>query len=881
MTQALGAGVEGAYAPSTPVVSVEHIWKRYEASDVLRDVSADFLAGQVHAIVGENGAGKSTLVKIIAGETQPTRGRIFVLGHEVHLHSPTDSIALGIACVYQELTLFDNLSIPENVLLGIEPRRAGGLVHRGEFEARASERLTSVGLDHVRREQVGRLPVGLQSLVEVAKWGARGGTVLILDEPTSALRADEVELLFEAIERLRSSGVAIIYISHRLGEVVRLADVATVLRDGVVAGSLQRGSIDEGALITLMVGGARGGHRRRVSAQRSSTTTAAGLRVEHLTGQRFSDVSFTVRPGTILGLAGQVGSGVEELAETIAGWRRPTSGEVRCGDRCCPPGSARKARRLGLVFLPADRKVDGLTRGRPARENVAAGAGAKFRRWGIVSARAERAAVLGAARAARLDPQLLERDVQRMSGGQQQKVLLAQCLVADPGTLVVVEPTRGVDVAAREEIHGSLRDACRDRGMAVVVASSDSSELVELCDEIAVMRAGRVAEVLDVGETSRDVVLAGMARSQDAAAAAGEEPDVAAGRVDASHGDAGADDSRAEDAAVPDPATARSRVSAVPGLRIPLGGSTALALPALLGAVAIAIALSFSSPFFLTASNMSSLGQEVVVLALASLGEMLVILLAGIDLSIGAVITLTNLVSSSLLLHMSAFAAVPVTLCVGAASGVLCGIGVILGLPPFLVTYAIGLIESGVSLIWFARSVGPVPKSFWRLASASVGPVPIATVALLGVVAVFFVFLRSTAHGRHWFAVGRDAVSARRSGLSVHWILFAPYLVSGILAAVAGIFLTARVGGGLPGSGTDVTLNAIAAVMLGGASFFGGKISVAGTVFGVVVLTLVGNGLDLLHVNGFLNEIILGVIVLLVVGSWSIARRPHRGERVL
>jgi len=888
VTQLYEAGIEGAMDSSVPAVSVRNVWKRYESVDVLRDVSVDFRPGQVHAIVGENGAGKSTLVKIVAGETQPTRGRVLVHGEEVHLRSPADGIAAGIACVYQELTLLDNLSIPENVLLGIEPRRGGGILRRDALEATASRRLAEVGLQGLESEHVGQLPVGLQSLIEVAKWGARAGSVLILDEPTSALRSDESELLFEAVESLRASGVALIYISHRLGEVVRLADVATVLRDGEVAGVLERGSIDEDALIALMVGGGRSRRERQRPIEAAGQSVPDALTVEGLSGARFSDVSLSVRPGTILGIAGQVGSGVEELSETIAGWRKPTRGAVRCRGKRCPPGSLRKARQLGLVFLPADRKVDGLAQSRPASENVAAGIRSRRSRVGVISASAERAAVEAAARSARLGPELLERDVLRMSGGQQQKVLLAQCLAAQPDVLVVVEPTRGVDVAAREEIHAAIRDSCRERNLAVVVASSDSAELVDLCDKIAVMRSGRVTELLDAHEMTRESLLAAMSRPY--ATSGSDVPAEDAKRLapERTTGDlpVGTSDPQAQEP--PDTPSGQSapsdlprRVLAAPGLRVPLSGSSALALPALLGAVAIAIALSFASPYFLTSSNLGNLGREVVVLGLASLGEMLVILLAGIDLSIGAVITLTNLVSSSLLLQMSPAAAVPLSLCVGAASGALCGAGVVLGLPSFLVTYAISLIEGGVALFWFAHSVGPVPKSFWRLASASLGPIPVATIGLLVVVVLLFSFLRSTALGRHWFAVGRDVVCSRRSGLSVRWIIFLPYLLSGILAAAAGIFLTARVGGGLPGSGTNVTLDAIAAVMLGGASFFGGRISVVGTIFGVVVLTLVGNGLDLLHVNGFLNEVVLGVIVLLVVGSWSVARRPRRGERVV
>ena len=863
-----------AAGPSSPVaaVSASHIWKRYEASDVLRDVSVDFFPGEIHAIVGENGAGKSTLVKILAGETQPTRGEVRVRGDLVHLRSPANSIQLGVACVYQELTLLDNLSVPENVLLGVEPRRRAGLIDRSRLVKDARDRLTAFGIRRADQEAgVDNLPVGLQTLVEVAKWDSRASSMLILDEPTSALRTEEAELLFDAIRALRNSQVAVIYISHRLEEVVRLCDVVTVLRDGQVAGQLRGSDIDEPSLISMMVG-AEWSRKGRVDSRPRTEPSESGLSIAELSGHRFRDVSLNVRSGTILGIAGQVGSGVEELAETVAGWRKASSGEVRSDGRRVASGSIRKARARGIVFLPADRKVDGLAQNRTAQENIAAGALGRCRRFGLLSTRKERDLVLTAAKSARLQPDLLKRDTLRMSGGQQQKVLLAQCLAAEPAVLVVVEPTRGVDIGARHEIHATLRELCGARDMAVVVASSDSAELCELCDEVAVMREGRVVEIIDVAEVAREELLSAMAGARrstqtssestlEAAAPVQSRQETSTGRPPRRHGIQ----------AFRETSRHFSRLHSRRGL----------ALPALLGTVAIAVVLTFSSPYFLTGSNLGDLGRQVVVLVLASMGEMLVILLAGIDLSIGAVITLANLVSSALLLQTNPAIAVPATLAIGAASGTICGLLVIVGLPSFLVTYAVGLAEGGVSLIWFANSVGPVPRSFWRLASASIGGVPLATIALLFFVVVLFVFLRSTRVGRYFFATGRDIVAARRSGLSVRWSAFLPYVASGLLAAAAGIFLTARVGGGLPGSGTDVTLDAIAAVMLGGASFFGGRVSVAGTLFGAIVLTLVGNGLALLHVNGFLNDVVLGSIVLLVVGGWSIARRPQLGDRLI
>lgn len=641
----------------------------------------------------------------------------------------------------------------------------------------------------------------------------------------------------------------------------------------------------------------------------SLTAGSPPLKLQSLTGQKFSDITFTLVAGEVLGIVGELGSGAEELAETIVGWRSPFSGRIEYGRSDRVNMSSRRLRKHGIIFLPGDRKVDGLALSRSVRENIVAPTLASCRRWGLLSKKVIRRVSERAASEALVGTNLLEVETGRLSGGQQQKVLLAQCLAANPKVLIALEPTRGVDVYSRAEIHETLRRMCREHGVAVLVVSSDTRELVEISDRILVMAAGQIVgevsepslgeahliEAMSSGERTRghilghevDTQLNGVAMAEPIASdhpVGISSPGEELGSSTSNH--------ESQELAVvkrqPDRHERKFSIGANHrGLwkerRQTLSRSLLGApwVPGILGVLLLGTTLSFTSRFFFTTVNAGDLGRQVVVLALASLGEMLVILVAGIDLSIGAVVTLTNLVSTVLLMRESSTIAVSLSLAIGLLSGALCGSLVLTGLPSFLVTFAVGLIEGGLALLWFPNSVGPAPRSFWKLASARLGPVPTATIALALLFIAVFVILRFTKPGRHLVASGRDPIAARRNGLHVRSLIFSAYCGSGILAAAAGIFLTARVGGGLPGSGNDIPLDAIAAVMLGGASFFGGRVSVLGTLAGVIVLTLVGNGLDLLHVNAFFNDVVLGVVLLLVVGGASLARRPRRGARLV
>ncbi len=821
------------------VLSVEGAGKTYSGVTVLRDVSLTLRAGEVHALVGENGAGKSTLVKILSGAIAPDTGVVRLMGEPVHFGSPLDAFRHGVGTVYQELTLVDNLTVGENVLLGQEPTRLGGILRLADLRRISEGLLRRVSLPQRPDDPVQALSVAQQQLLELSKALAHPLRVLILDEPTSALGPGESEDLYRLVARLKAEGLGIVYISHRLDEVLRIADRVTVLKDGAVVLRAERGEIDETQLIRAMVG-------REVAdaalPRAPHRAAPAALAVEGLCGHGFSGVSFTLRQGEILALCGPVGSGAVEVAQVLGGVAVGFRGSVRRDGRAVDLSSPAAAAAAGIVFAPEDRKRDGLAMGRTVRENITMGILPALRRRGLLS-RADEASVLQrGVREVALSPALLDRECRYLSGGQQQKVLLARCLAARPKVLVLAEPTRGVDVGARAEIYEIVRHLA-EGGMAILVVSSDTREVVQLCDRVVVMARGQVVRELEGPELTRESVMASASVARDG-----------------------------------DP-----RPGALPGPTAPSATRRRAVRPALVpfaALVLLSVVFSFLTPYFLGGQNLGNLARQMVVLGLASVGQMLVILTGGIDLSIGAVATLANLVSASLLLGPLAGLAVPLTLLIGVAAGVVNAFLVNFKIPPFLATYAMALIVNGLGLGWYENGTATVPRYFWGLSGVRLGPFPAATLVVFGLFALAGFLLLRTAMGRHLFAFGRDPEAARVSGVRpVRMVLFA-YVTSALMAALVGVFLTARIGSGLPKSASGLELDAIAAVMLGGASLFGGRITVLGTIAGVIVLTVISNGLTLLAVNPFYIGILRGLIMLAVVAVWAYTDRIHRESRL-
>jgi ribose transport system ATP-binding protein len=488
--------------------------KSFFGNPVLRDVSISLLPGRVHALLGENGAGKSTLINLLSGALPPDSGMIEVDRRFLPRMTPPEARRAGIAVVQQELSLTSSLSIAENIGLGAYPRRFG-VVDYSALAARAKAACELVGLREEPSTPVGELSLGRRQMVEIAKALYRKPRVLILDEPTSSLSATETRILTTLLERLRREGVAILYISHRLNEVMALCQHVTVLKDGACTADQPLAGTDAAGLVRLMVGRDPGD---LFPDWKPSPGKSPAISVKGLTAGQMHDVDLEVRTGEVLGIGGLVGQGQEDLLLGLYGALPAKAEAASFGSRTGLPGGVPKANRLGLAYVPADRKREGLHLIHSILTNLMLPAFARIPALKLRSRGRERARgkELATHFAIKGD---LQRQAQALSGGNQQKVALAKWMPHDPLVLLLNDPTRGVDVETKREIYIMLRQFAA-AGKAVVLLSSDTPELVHLCDRVVVVRGGRIAATLEREALSEEAIVAaalGTDRSRAAA----------------------------------------------------------------------------------------------------------------------------------------------------------------------------------------------------------------------------------------------------------------------------------------------------------------------------------------------------------------------------
>jgi ABC-type sugar transport system ATPase subunit len=484
------------------VLSVHELRKRFGGVHALRGANLRVAAGEVHALVGENGSGKSTLLKIVSGQLRRDTGRVVLNGNEVEFRSPTEALRAGIATVTQETTLVPDLSIAENVFLGHRLARRGPMIDWRGTRAQAKEALDRLQLALDPARVVRRLRPDQQQMVEIARALSTDARVLILDEPTSSLTDDEVTALFRVVRRLKEQGVAVVFVSHRLQEVFDVADRYTVLRDGITVGSGTVADVERPTLIHLMVGRELEHYASEAAAAAHGESAEPVLRVRELSlAGHIDGVSFDVGAGEIVGLAGLVGAGRSELLESIFGLHRGVGGEIRLDGRTLRLRGPRDASALGIAFVPADRKRQGLVLHMSVRDNLAMAATARLTRLRRPTRTREHGLVASAIGRLRIRTPSPAAAVSTLSGGNQQKVVLGKWLATNPRVLMLDEPTRGVDVGAKAEIYRLLSNAAAN-GIAVVVSSSETPELLLICDRILVMFRGRIVASLSREEAT-------------------------------------------------------------------------------------------------------------------------------------------------------------------------------------------------------------------------------------------------------------------------------------------------------------------------------------------------------------------------------------------
>ena len=486
-----------------PLLEVRGVSKRFPGVRALHKVSLTLGHGEVLAVIGENGAGKSTLMKILAGVQEPDGGEIRLENRAVRIDSVQAAMRLGISLIHQELNLADNLEVGANMYLGREPLRRG-LIDRRRIDQMSREYLARVGLMVSPRTIVGTLSIGRQQMVEIAKALSAQARILIMDEPTSSLTQHESDQLFKVVKELRESGVSVVYISHRLGEVKELADRVVVLRDGQNAGELGAGEIHHDRMVSLMVGRDLQEYYRHIPHEPGEVVLeVAGLRTAAYTAH---ELDFSVRRGEIVGVAGLVGAGRTELLQTLFGVMRPVGETIRVGGELVESRSPKDAIESGIVLAPEDRKGQGLLLEMSVRDNLSLATLRRDQRRGFLDREKER----------RISEEMIGRmnvktpndrqQVRYLSGGNQQKVVLGKWLAMRPGILLLDEPTRGIDVGAKEEIY-QLMEELAGQGVAILFVSSEMEEVLGMSDRALVMHEGRITGELKREELNEQAVM--------------------------------------------------------------------------------------------------------------------------------------------------------------------------------------------------------------------------------------------------------------------------------------------------------------------------------------------------------------------------------------
>ncbi|MFZ4451113.1 sugar ABC transporter ATP-binding protein [Salibacterium aidingense] len=490
---------------TVPLVEMKDVHKSFYGVHVLQGVNFDVRPGEVHALMGENGAGKSTLMKILTGIHTNDNGTIYVKGEEITFSHPKEAEKAGIAVIHQELNIIPNLSVTENMFLG-KPLTYGkwGINKQKEMRQKTVEYLQRLGIEINPDIQAGKLSVGQQQMIEIARAVSTNAEVIVMDEPTAALTEVEIETLFEVINHLKQSGTGIVYISHRMEEIFQLCDRISVLRDGGYAGTKEVGETSYEEIVKMMVG-------REIGQKYPPRTAEPGdvrLRVENLTDAEglFENASFEVRRGEILGFAGLMGAGRTELMELLFGSRKKVSGEVYVDGERLRIRNPHDARKAGIGFITEDRKEEGLVLNLSVRENLALTNLNKLSDKGIMSNNREKEFVGSMIERLRVKTSGQEQKLKTLSGGNQQKIVIGKWLGIEPSVLILDEPTRGVDIGAKKEIYHIMNELT-EQGVAIIMISSELPEVLGMSDRVLVLHEGSINGVFAREEADQESIM--------------------------------------------------------------------------------------------------------------------------------------------------------------------------------------------------------------------------------------------------------------------------------------------------------------------------------------------------------------------------------------
>jgi ribose transport system ATP-binding protein len=811
-------------------ISLRAVSMSFGGTRALADVDLDLRRGEVHALVGGNGSGKSTLIKILAGVHTAGSGTLQVgPGEPTELasHSPDAARAAGLRFVHQDLGIFEALDVAENLAIGHGYERgAGGRISWRRNHEAAREVLQKVGTDIDPRRTAATLSVAQRSMVAIARAlrDTNGEAVLVLDEPTAALPPHEVSVLSDAVRRLARAGCAVLLVTHRLEEVRLLADRVTAIRDGHVVGTIEAGGLTESALVSLIVG------RDLAASPPPSAPSALGkvaLELADVHAGPLRGVDLQVHAGEVVGVAGLLGSGRSELLHACYGALPVTSGTVRLGGMVVRPTPARMRDR-GVTLVPEDRQAEAIFPGRDVQENMTDGRlGPYFRRL-LLRDRRLSADVRSDVARFKVKTPSTRAGIDQLSGGNQQKVVLARCLREEPSVLLLDEPTQGIDVGAREEIFELVADAA-EHGCAVVVVSSEFEELVRLSHRVVVLSGGRIVE-----EHHAPV---------DAHRLHGRSPGMST------------------------PSVARRR----PTFISPLEVLEKYGLLVLFALVVGFFALSGETPLFSTTGNVRNVLSNQSVLGIIAIGSVLPLAAGQIDLSVGPTAGLSSVAAAGMMSksEQPLVVAVVVGIGVGALVGVINGVLVSrFGINSIIATLGTTSVIAAV-VQWYTSGLALTTGISPDLVSIGLGTwlgIPRPFYFLLGAALLVWYLLEYTPVGRYVYATGTNPRAAELVGLGVNRLVLGSFVAAGVLAGVAGVLLVAVQSGGNPQIGPTFTLPALAAAFLGATTIKPGRYNIPGALAAVFFLAFSVNGLTLWGAKPWVSDLFNGVALILAVG---------------
>jgi ABC-type sugar transport system ATPase subunit/ribose/xylose/arabinose/galactoside ABC-type transport system permease subunit len=824
---------------SQNILALEAIQKRFGGVTALSDARLDIRPGEVHGLVGENGAGKSTLINIATGLHRPDAGRIVLAGEAVQFSATRQAAAMGIHVVHQEADLFKQLSIAENMLLGRGLVRNGaGLIRWGETYRAAESMVAAVGERFNVRDEAGGLPIARRTMAEIAAAVAAQPKVLFLDEPTASLTVKEIDNLFARIRDLRAAGVGLVYVSHRLEEILEICDRVTVMRDGATVDTLPTAGLTTDHIVSLMVGR----DVKQIAVKRTVPIGDVRLAVNGLRGAAgtFEDVSLTVRAGEIVGLYGFVGAGRSEFAQALFGLQPVAGGTIQIDGKPYTPSTPQHGVKSGLAYLPEDRLVQGIFTGHALRTNASITILRALSRFGLVRAGLERDVAARAIAEMNVRAASMEQPIGTLSGGNQQKVVFARWQATAPKVLLLDEPTRGVDVGAKAEIHKLICDLAA-KGTAIVLISSELPEVMAMSDRVLTLAEGRLTGAFERSDAAKEAV------------AHAAVPRAATG-----------------------PRAAAARMS--PWARALQ--MRELGLVAFILLMSVAMTLLRPDQFFNT-SNFLDVLANAALPAIMAQGAMLIICAGGIDISVGSMMGLCSAAAA-----MAATNGAPPLLCaamamvLGAGFSLLnAGASLAARIHPIIVTLAgISIYRGFMRLLTGGREVVLLPESYRALANGELFGIPKLCYYLIAVTVITHVILRYTLTGRRVLALGNSENAAKLIGLSKTRLTLFVFGFSGVLVGLCAVLQAGYYGKVQANTGQGIELQAIAAAVIGGTNILGGRGSALGTLLGAFLVALLYNSLVLMNASAYWQNIFVGGLILLAVLADALVQRLRRAN---